>query len=174
MTTTAEKTKPVISEEAIQQFTAVQTPHVELGQSFATVPHKFLGASAIKPLRFGEDFGENQESFVIGTFSRVASVYDFLQELNLDASASFSTVGAGASGSLNFARSVKLTRDSFFIAAHLMVGKSVQKIQHATFTDDARKKLAANVSNGRKQFLEAFGDEYCSAVHWGGRINRAL
>jgi hypothetical protein len=153
---------PIVRQDVQKTFTPAEHPHVDLGSPFSSVTQNFLGPSALR-LPAKDEFAESEEVYVSGSFQRITSLYDFLESLQVSVSAGFSGTGGGASGSLNFARSLHITEENFYIAAHLRVGKSKQVIRSASFTPDAVKRTP-------EVFLRAFGDQYCSTVHWGGEL----
>jgi hypothetical protein len=158
----AEQVRPRVTQEPQKAFTPANHPHSDLGRAFVSVNQNFIGPGALRPSQKGE-FAEEEEVYVYGYFHRITSIYDFLQQLQIDASAGFSGTGVGASGSLTFVRNLHITEENFFIAAHLHVGKSKQTINSATFATDA-------VESTPEKFLRGFGDQYCSTIHWGGEL----
>ena len=137
-------------------------PHGDLGRGFNSIAGSFVQI-AIDPPQFTEDKIESQN----GNMHRVTSHYDFLQMIGLNASANFSGYGVGASAAINFAKSIEITQDSYFVAANLFVSKTRQVLQYPSFTKEAAGLLAGKEY---ANFLKAFGDQYCTQVIFGGQL----
>ena len=93
--------------------------------------------------------------------------HEFMRELKINVTTAFSGVGYGGSAEVNYLRHQEIKRESTFVVAHLVVLRSKATVSYPEFTVDALARLK---KNRIAEFLEAYGDQYCSEIIWGGEL----
>jgi hypothetical protein len=105
----------------------------------------------------------------------VEDEYEFLESLQISASASFKGFGYEAGAEYNLQRQVEIHRYSVFLIACVRVTNGQTRFDGPQFTQYARQTYDnAPPDQHRMHFARTYGDSFVSAITWGGELFAAF
>lgn len=114
-----------------------------------------------------DTLSEHQLAEVTASLRVITSESELMEELRLHVSASFSSIGGGGGGSIDFFRRHTFNSYSLWLLAKVKVLAGGRQMSRYRLTTESRK-LAIQ---GKRHFYERYGDEFVDAVVYGGELN---